>query len=150
MVPAEYGLFHFLEKRFFSSPNDRLGCRTHSASYSVSISRSFPRGKRPVREVNHSHLVLRLRMNEPIGLHVSASAYAFMVCALGYFLLSSFLFFSIQVLPLAHAIFSFTSKGSHCIMRYCDVHIMCYVLCTVKPGQPRNRSWFFGKRITSP
>lgn len=48
-----------------------------SASYSVSNSRSFPRGKRPVLEANLTHLVPRLRMNETVGLHVSAFAYAF-------------------------------------------------------------------------
>lgn len=104
VVPAEYGLFHFLEKRFFSS----LGFRARSASYSVSISRSFPRGKRPVGEANHSYLVPRLRTNEAIGLRVSASAYAFMVCALGYFFYFSSI--TLQVLPLAHVIFSFTSN----------------------------------------
>ena len=77
MVLAEYGLCNFLEKGCFSSPNDRLGCMARSASYSVSNSRSFPRGKRPVLEANHTHLVPRLRMNETVGLHVSAFAYAF-------------------------------------------------------------------------
>jgi len=37
--------FIFLKKGGFSSPNDQLGYRAHSASYSVSISRPFPRGK---------------------------------------------------------------------------------------------------------
>jgi len=51
------------------------GCGTHTASYPIVNGRSFRMGKRPEREADHSHLVLRLRMRGaiphfPIRLHV--------------------------------------------------------------------------------